>query len=44
MANLTQFGLTNVAKPACPIYGVGTDGLPTYDFSALHRGQSDALR
>lgn len=27
-----QFGLTNVATPACPVSGVGSDGLPTYDF------------
>lgn len=27
-----QFGLTNVKTPACPIKGVGSDGLPTYDF------------
>lgn len=27
-----QFGLTNVKTPACPITGVGGDGLPTYTF------------
>jgi phospholipase/lecithinase/hemolysin len=27
-----QFGLSNVKTPACPIVGVGSDGLPTYDF------------
>jgi phospholipase/lecithinase/hemolysin len=27
-----QFGLTNVTTPACPITGVGSDGLPTYTF------------
>lgn len=27
-----QFGLSNVKTPACPIKGVGSDGLPTYDF------------
>lgn len=27
-----QFGLSNVKTPACPIAGVGSDGLPTYDF------------
>ena len=27
-----QFGLTNVKTPACPITGVGSDGLPTYTF------------
>ncbi len=32
-ANPVQFGLTNVVTPACPITGVGGDGLPTYTFS-----------
>lgn len=27
-----QFSLTNVKTPACPVKGVGSDGLPTYDF------------
>lgn len=27
-----QFSLTNVKTPACPITGVGSDGLPTYTF------------
>jgi len=27
-----QFGLTNVKTPACPVVGVGGDGLPTYSF------------
>ncbi|RTL34663.1 MAG: phospholipase [Burkholderiales bacterium] len=27
-----QYGLTNVKTPACPIKGLGSDGLPTYDF------------
>jgi phospholipase/lecithinase/hemolysin len=27
-----QYRLTNVKTPACPIVGVGSDGLPTYDF------------
>ena len=27
-----QFGLTNVKTPACPVTGVGSDGLPVYDF------------
>ena len=27
-----QYGLTNKDKPACPITGVGSDGLPTYSF------------
>ena len=28
----SQFSLTNVKTPACPITGAGTDGLPTYSF------------
>lgn len=32
IASPAQFGLTNVKTPACPATGVGTDGLPTYDF------------
>jgi len=32
VATPAQFGLTNVKVPACPIKGLGSDGLPTYDF------------
>lgn len=32
VATPAQFGLTNIKTPACPITGVGSDGLPTYDF------------
>jgi phospholipase/lecithinase/hemolysin len=32
IASPAQFNLTNVKTPACPITGVGTDGLPTYSF------------
>lgn len=32
IATPAQFGLTNVKTPACPIVGVGSDGLPAYDF------------
>jgi len=28
-----QFGLSNASTPACPIKGLGSDGLPTYDFA-----------
>ncbi len=28
-----QFGLQNATTPACPITGVGSDGLPTYTFA-----------
>ncbi|MDR7270824.1 phospholipase/lecithinase/hemolysin [Pelomonas saccharophila] len=34
VATPAQFGLTNVKTPACPIVGVGGDGLPTYNFPA----------
>jgi outer membrane lipase/esterase len=30
--NPAQHGLTNVTTPACPITGLGTDNLPTYNF------------
>ena len=33
VANKDQYGLTNVKTPACPITGVGADGLPTYTFA-----------
>ena len=33
VAHPAQFGLTNATTPACPITGVGSDGLPTYTFS-----------
>lgn len=32
IANPAQFALTNVKTPACPIKGLGSDGLPEYDF------------
>ncbi|WP_457417682.1 SGNH/GDSL hydrolase family protein [Roseateles sp. P5_E7] len=32
VATPAQFALTNVSTPACPITGVGGDGLPTYTF------------
>jgi outer membrane lipase/esterase len=34
VATPAQFGLSNVKTPACPIVGVGSDGLPTYNFPA----------
>jgi len=33
IANPAKYGLTNNTTPACPITGVGSDGLPTYTFS-----------
>lgn len=32
VATPAQFGLSNVKTPACPITGLGSDGLPTYSF------------
>ena len=32
VATPAQFGLSNVKTPACPVKGLGSDGLPTYDF------------
>jgi len=32
IAHPADYGLTNVTTPACPITGVGADGLPTYNF------------
>ncbi|KQV52699.1 phospholipase [Pelomonas sp. Root1217] len=34
VATPAQFGLSNVKTPACPVVGVGGDGLPTYNFPA----------
>lgn len=34
VATPAQFGLTNVKTPACPVVGMGSDGLPTYNFPA----------
>ncbi|RZI75804.1 MAG: phospholipase [Rubrivivax sp.] len=32
VADPAQFALTNATTPACPVTGVGADGLPEYDF------------
>jgi outer membrane lipase/esterase len=32
VAHPSQYGLTNVTTPACPSTGLGTDGLPKYNF------------
>lgn len=42
VANPAQFGLTNVTTPACPITGVGSDGLPTYTFATCTNAALDA--
>jgi phospholipase/lecithinase/hemolysin len=33
VANPAQYGLTNAKNTACPATGVGTDGLPSYNFT-----------
>jgi phospholipase/lecithinase/hemolysin len=33
VAHPAQYALTNVTTPACPVTGVGSDGLPVYDFT-----------
>ncbi|MDZ7857875.1 SGNH/GDSL hydrolase family protein [Sphaerotilus sp.] len=33
IANPASYGFTNVKTPACPVTGVGTDGLPSYTFA-----------
>jgi outer membrane lipase/esterase len=32
VSNPSQYSITNVKTPACPITGLGSDGLPTYTF------------
>lgn len=33
VATPSQYAVTNAKTPACPITGLGSDGLPTYDFA-----------
>ena len=33
IANPAQYQLSNVTTPACPVSGLGSDGLPEYDFA-----------
>ena len=40
--NPAQYGLTNVTTPACPVTGLGSDGLPTYDFATCTNAALDA--
>lgn len=37
-----SFGLTNVTDTACPVKGVGSDGLPEYDFPSCTSAALDA--
>ena len=43
IANPAQYGLTNVTTPACPITGVGSDGLPTYNFQTCTASALSAM-
>jgi phospholipase/lecithinase/hemolysin len=43
IANPAQYGLTNVKTPACPITGVGSDGLPTYNFQTCTASALSAM-
>jgi phospholipase/lecithinase/hemolysin len=43
VANPAQFGLTNVKTPACPITGVGSDGLPSYNFQTCTAAALSAM-
>lgn len=41
--NPAQFGMTNVKTPACPVIGVGSDGLPAYNFQTCTADALSAL-
>lgn len=43
VANPAKYGLTNVATPACPPAGVGSDGLPSYNFQTCTGDALSAL-
>ena len=43
LANPEQYGLTNVKTPACPIAGVGSDGLPSYNFQTCTAATLSAM-
>ena len=43
IANPAQYGLTNVTTPACPITGVGSDGLPSYNFQTCTAANLSAM-
>jgi phospholipase/lecithinase/hemolysin len=43
IANPAQYGLTNVKTPACPMTGVGSDGLPTYNFQTCTASALSAM-
>ena len=43
VAHPEQYGLTNVKTPACPIAGLGSDGLPTYNFQTCTAAALSAM-
>ncbi len=43
IANPAQYGLTNVTTPACPITGMGLDGLPLYNFQTCTAAALSAM-
>lgn len=43
VAHPEQYGLTNVTTPACPITGLGADGLPTYNFQTCTAANLSAM-
>lgn len=42
IAHPINYGLSNVSAPACPITGVDSSGLPTYDFPSCSSANLDA--
>ncbi|MBK5206963.1 MAG: phospholipase [Polaromonas sp.] len=44
IAHPAQYGLSNVMTPACPATGVGSDGLPTYNFETCTAVSLSATR
>jgi phospholipase/lecithinase/hemolysin len=42
IAHPADYGLTNVTTPACPITGLDTSGLPTYNFAVCTSAALDA--
>jgi phospholipase/lecithinase/hemolysin len=43
IANPAEYGLTNVTTPACPITGMGSDGLPLYNFQTCTAAALSAM-
>jgi len=43
ITNPAQYGLTNVTTPACPITGMGSDGLPLYNFQTCTAAALSAM-